>query len=458
MTVTGLRQRAPRQARVSEASTFRDFRLTPTTLATLDAQGVTEPFAIQAATMPDALDGRDILGRGRTGSGKTLAYGLPLIERTAGSRARPHEPLALILVPTRELAQQVSTALRPYAQALRLRTATVVGGVAYGGQLNALRKGVDVLVATPGRLTDLVERGECRLDAVNIAVVDEADQMADIGFLPQVRTLLRLIPEGGQRMLFSATLDKDVDKLVAEFLQDPVAHSVDAPTATITTMAHHLLHVATGDKQPTVTEIAARDGRVLMFVETKHKADRLTDHFLRHGLRAVSLHGGKSQGQRTRALDSFKAGNATVLVATNVAARGIHVDDLDLVVNVDPPVDPKDYLHRGGRTARAGRSGTVVTMVQPHERRRVTRMMADAGIQPGSATVEPGHPELERITGSRTAVVASAQELALITRQMDERPGRPTRTGNNPGPAFRRAGRPDPRAPRRTAATRGHGR
>jgi superfamily II DNA/RNA helicase len=383
------------------AISFGDLPLAPPLQRVLAQQGLTKPFPIQAAAMPDALAGRDVLGRGKTGSGKTLAFGLPLLTRTAGRRAQPRQPLALVLVPTRELAQQVTAALTPYAEAMRLRCTTVVGGLSLQRQADALRRGVEVVIATPGRLADLVNRGDCRLDRVDIAVVDEADQMADIGFLPQVTALLDQIPVGGQRMLFSATLDRDVDRLVRRFLTNPVTHSVDPPAAAVTTMAHHVVHVEVGDKQQTVTEIAARDGRVLMFVDTKRNADRLAKHLLSRGVMAAALHGGKSQGQRTRALDQLRTGALNTLVATNVAARGIHVDDLDLVVNVDPPADAKDYLHRGGRTARAGQSGTVITVVLPHQRRDVSRLMVQAGIRPASADLRPGDPELARVTGAR---------------------------------------------------------
>jgi superfamily II DNA/RNA helicase len=370
-------------------------------LTALGAEGVTVPFPIQAATLPNSLAGRDVLGRGRTGSGKTLAFGLALLARTNGQRAEPRQPLALVLVPTRELAQQVTDALTPYARALRLRTATVVGGMSIGRQAGALRAGAEVVVATPGRLKDLIDRGDCRLDRVAITVLDEADQMADMGFMPQVTALLDQVGRDGQRMLFSATLDRNVDLLVRRYLHDPVVHSVDPSAGAVTTMEHHLLHVHDADKHATATEIAARDGRVIMFLDTKHAVDRLAKHLLAVGVRASALHGGKSQPQRTRTLAQFKDGHVTVLVATNVAARGIHVDNLDLVVNVDPPSDHKDYLHRGGRTARAGESGTVVTLVLPHQRRAMDRLMNDAGITPRSTKVRSGEAELSRITGAQ---------------------------------------------------------
>jgi superfamily II DNA/RNA helicase len=387
-------------AQVDAVGSFRGLRLPPAIVQALAARALTSPTAIQATSMPDALKGRDILGRARTGSGKTLAFGLPLLVRIAGRRSSPGRPAALVLVPTRELAMQVTVALSPYAGALQLRCATVVGGLSIRAQADALRRGVDVLVATPGRLADLLNRGECRLDDVAVAVVDEADQMADIGFLPQVTVLLRKVPVAAQKMLFSATLDGEVDRLVRQFLNDPATHSVDPPAVSVPTMAHHVFQVEAVDKLSTVTEIAGRRGRVIMFVDTKRGADRLTRHLLQHGVRATALHGGKSQGQRSRALEEFRGGVVNALVATNVAARGVHVDDVDLVVNVDPPVDGKRYLHRGGRTARAGRSGTVVTLVLPHQQREVSRQLATVGIKPGLATVRPGDPELVRLTGA----------------------------------------------------------
>ncbi|WP_031012790.1 DEAD/DEAH box helicase [Streptomyces sp. NRRL F-5727] len=367
----------------------------------LTAQGVVTPFPIQAATLPNALAGRDVLGRGRTGSGKTLAFGLPLLVRLAGRRAEARRPRALVLVPTRELAQQVTDALAPYAGALRLRLATVVGGMSIGRQATALRDGAEVVIATPGRLLDLVERKDARLDRVEITVLDEADQMADLGFTDQVTALLDLVPADGQRMLFSATLDRNVDLVVERYLRDPVVHSVDPSAAAVTTMEHHVLQVHGADKFATATEIAARDGRVIMFLATKAAVDRFTAHLRGSGVRAAALHGDKSQPLRTRTLERFRAGEVTVLVATNVAARGIHVDEIDLVVNVDPPADHKDYLHRGGRTARAGGSGTVVTLVLPDQRKDVLRLMADAGLRPRVTQVRSGEAELTRLTGAR---------------------------------------------------------
>ncbi|MEU9299433.1 DEAD/DEAH box helicase [Streptomyces sp. NPDC048269] len=381
---------------------FEDMDMPEALLKTLAAQGVTEPFPIQAATLPNSLVGRDLLGRGRTGSGKTLAFGLALLSRTAGRRAQPKQPLALVLVPTRELAQQVTDALAPYATAVNLRIATVVGGMSINRQSGALRRGAEVLVATPGRLKDLIDRGDADLSQVAITVLDEADQMTDMGFMPQVTALLKQVEPEGQTMLFSATLDKNIDKLVKMFLHDPVGHSVDPSAGAVTTMEHHVLYVMDEtDKKAVATRIAARDGRVIMFVDTKRGVDRMVKKLLADGVRASGLHGGRSQPQRNRTLDWFKTGEVTALVATNVAARGIHIDDLDLVVNVDPPTDHKDYLHRGGRTARAGESGSVVTLVLPDQKRDMTRLMSDAGISPRTAQIKSSDEELSRLTGAK---------------------------------------------------------
>ncbi|MET9400040.1 DEAD/DEAH box helicase [Kitasatospora sp. NPDC002965] len=384
------------------AASFAELELPKGILSALTREGVTEPFPIQAATLPDSIAGRDVLGRGRTGSGKTLAFGLPVLARTAGKRADARHPLALVLTPTRELAQQVTEALTPYATAVNLRIATVVGGMSITRQANAVRRGAEVLVATPGRLDDLIGRGDVNLSDVAITVLDEADQMADMGFLPQVTKLLEQVAEGGQRMLFSATLDRNVDRLVKRFLTDPVTHSVDPSAGAVTTMDHHLLQLEQADKASAAAHIASRDGRVIMFVHTKHGADRLAKQLLATGVKAAALHGGKSQPQRNRVLDQFRDGHITALIATNVAARGIHIEGLDLVVNIDPPIDHKDYLHRGGRTARAGESGTVVTLVLPDQRREVNRLMTVAGIRPTTTRIRPGDAELTRITGART--------------------------------------------------------
>ena len=405
---------------------------------TLTRQGLTVPSEIQAATLPNSLAGRDVLGRSRTGSGKTLAFGLALLAQLDGRKAEPRHPLAVVLAPTRELAQQVADALAPYARSVGVRATTVVGGMPISRQTRALRQGVELVVATPGRLRDLMERGDCVLDQVDVTVLDEADQMTDMGFMPQVTAILTEVPSGGQRMLFSATLDRNVDTLVRRFLNDPVVHSVDPSEGAVSTMEHHVLHVSHMDKQDAATRIAARDGQVILFLDTKHAVDRLTEHLLNSGVRAAALHGGKSQPQRTRTLTQFKNGHVNVLVATNVAARGIHVDSLDLVVNVDPPTDHKDYLHRGGRTARAGESGSVVTLVTPSQRRAVTRLMATAGIVPQTTQVRAGAEALHRITGAQ----APSGVPVVITAPVAERPkkrGATSRGRRHPASAARRA-------------------
>ncbi|MEV0095593.1 DEAD/DEAH box helicase [Streptomyces sp. NPDC050738] len=419
---------------------FAELDMPAALLKTLAAQGVTDPFPIQSATLPNSLAGRDLLGRGRTGSGKTLAFGLALLARTAGRRSEPRAPLALVLTPTRELAQQVTDALTPYATSVNLRVATVVGGMSIAKQAGQLRRGAEVVVATPGRLKDLIERGDCRLDQVTITVLDEADQMADMGFMPQVTALLKQVVPGGQRMLFSATLDKNIDRLVKMFLTDPVVHSVDPSASAVTTMEHHLLYVADAtDKKAVTTRIAARDGRVIMFMDTKRSVDRMVKQLLASGVRASGLHGGRSQPQRNRTLDQFKNGQVTALIATNVAARGIHIDDLDLVVNVDPPTDHKDYVHRGGRTARAGESGSVVTLVLPEQKREMTRLMSDAGITPQTARVKSTDEELARITGAQepsgVAVIVEVPQPTQPQGQRRSRPSRPSRAGGAAGGA-----------------------
>jgi superfamily II DNA/RNA helicase len=381
---------------------FAELGLPDPVLRTLDAHGFAEPFPIQAATLPDTLAGRDLLGRGQTGSGKTLAFGLALLVRLAGGRAAFRRPRGLVLVPTRELAQQVVEALRPFADALGLTTTAVVGGLSFPHQADALARGVDLLVATPGRLTDHVTQGTCDLAAVTVTAIDEADRMADMGFLPQVRAILDRTPGDGQRLLFSATLDGDVDALVRRYLHDPVTRAVAPAAAPVETMEHHLLLVEPAAKPRVVAEVAARDGRTILFVRTKHGADRLVKVLRREGVVAGALHGGKAQNARNRAITEFKDGSTPVLVATDVAARGIHVDDVSLVVHVDPPADPKDYLHRAGRTARGGDTGTVVTLVTPAEQRDVERLTRQAGVRPTRIEVTPGAAELARITGART--------------------------------------------------------
>ncbi|WP_308202796.1 DEAD/DEAH box helicase [Crossiella sp. SN42] len=394
---------------------------------TLTRKGILTPFPIQAAAMPDALAGKDVLGRGQTGSGKTLAFGLPMLTRLAGSHAKPRQPRGLVLVPTRELAMQVQDSLTDYADALGLSCRMVVGGTSFPKQISALRRGVDLLIATPGRLADHVRQGTADLSEVTVTALDEADQMADMGFLPQVRELLDLVDPNGQRLLFSATLDGDVDKLVRQYLKNPVTHSTAPSSASVTTMDHHVLLISAEDKNTIVAEVGAREGRTIMFVRTKHTVDRLTKKLRSLGVRAGALHGGKTQGARTRTLAEFREGIAPVLVATDVAARGIHVDNVSLVLHVDPPADPKDYLHRAGRTARAGESGTVVTLVLHNQRRSVQAMTGKAGVSPVTTKVRPGDQALIELTGAREpsgVAIPDEPERPQGRRKFGDRPER----------------------------------
>jgi superfamily II DNA/RNA helicase len=409
-----------------EADGFAALGVPARLVQTLDDASITAPFPIQRATIPDALAGRDVLGRGQTGSGKTLAFGLPLLTRIARSgRSAPHRPKGLVLVPTRELAMQVNDALTPLARALGLFTKTAFGGAPYGPQVYSLERGVDVLVATPGRLGDLIERGVCSLAAVQITVLDEADQMADMGFLPEVTALLDQTPSGGQRLLFSATLDGDVDTLVQRFMTDPVTHEIDPLVATVDTMAHHVLLIPPREKFPILAAVANRSGRTIMFVKTQLAVDRIVEQLAEVGVRAGALHGGKAQSVRTRTLAEFREGRVGVLVATNVAARGIHVDGVDLVLHVDPPKDPKDYLHRAGRTARAGESGTVVTLVLPQQRKSTFGMLERAGVAAERTQVTVDSAALAEVTGARapSGVPVPVRPPAPLGR--DRTPGRP---------------------------------
>ncbi|MFJ4619791.1 DEAD/DEAH box helicase [Streptomyces sp. NPDC088812] len=413
--------------------TFADLGLPEGVVRKLAQNGVTSPFPIQAATIPDALAGKDILGRGRTGSGKTLSFGLPTLATLAGGRTEKHKPRAVILTPTRELAMQVADALQPYGDVLGLRMKVVCGGTSMGNQIYALERGVDILVATPGRLRDIINRGACSLEDVRITVLDEADQMSDLGFLPEVTELLDQVPAGGQRMLFSATMENEIKTLVDRYLKDPVSHEVDAAQGAVTTMSHHILIVKPKDKAPVTAAIASRKGRTIIFVRTQLGADRVAEQLRESGVKADALHGGMTQGARTRTLADFKDGYVNVLVATDVAARGIHVDGIDLVLNVDPAGDHKDYLHRAGRTARAGRTGTVVSLSLPHQRRQIFRLMEDAGVDAGRHIIQGGaafDPEVAEITGARSMTEVQAEsagnaaqqaerEVAQLTKQLE---------------------------------------
>ena len=385
-----------------EPQTFAQLGLPTPLVAALARHGITEPFAIQSRTLPDGLRGRDVLGRAQTGSGKTLAFGLPMLTRLhiGGAPRQPLAPRGLVLVPTRELASQVAEALSGLARALDLHVTTVYGGAPIGRQVEQLRRGTDIVVATPGRLLDLMERNAVRLNSVEVGVLDEADHMADLGFLPAVTRILEATPPGRQLMLFSATLDRGVDKLVARYLTEPAVHAVAAATTPVDAMTHHVFLLQSEDKVAVAAEIAARPARTLFFVRTKHGADRLAKRLTRAGVDAVAIHGNLNQNQRTRALGAFTAGRTRVLVATDVAARGLHVDDLDLVVHFDPPNDHKDYLHRSGRTARAGAGGTVVSFVERAQAREVERMHAAAAVTPATTSVTTGHPAVRVIAES----------------------------------------------------------
>ncbi|MCE3033398.1 DEAD/DEAH box helicase [Streptomyces sp. CMSTAAHL-2] len=406
--------------------TFADLGLPEGVVRKLAQNGVTSPFPIQAATIPDALLGKDILGRGRTGSGKTLSFGLPTLAQLAGGRTEKKRPRAVILTPTRELAMQVADALQPYGDVVGLKMKVVCGGTSMGNQIYALERGVDILVATPGRLRDIINRGACSLEDVQITVLDEADQMSDLGFLPEVTELLDQVPADGQRMLFSATMENEIQTLVDRYLKNPVSHEVDAAQGAVTTMSHHILIVKPKDKAPVTAAIASRKGRTIIFVRTQLGADRVAEQLRDAGVKADALHGGMTQGARTRTLADFKDGYVNVLVATDVAARGIHVDGIDLVLNVDPAGDHKDYLHRAGRTARAGRTGTVVSLSLPHQRRQIFRLMEDAGVDAGRHIIQGGtafEPEVAEITGARSMTEVQAESAGNAAQQAEREVG-----------------------------------
>jgi superfamily II DNA/RNA helicase len=369
----------------------------PARLSTVLADlGIENPTPIQAATLPDSLAGRDVLGRGRTGSGKTYAFLLPLVARLSdGRRARPTAPRALILAPTRELVGQIETSLAPLAQAAGLTTRTVFGGVGQNPQVTALRKGVDIVVACPGRLEDLIQQGHCTLADVEITVLDEADHMADLGFLPSVRRLLSKTPRGSQRLLFSATLDRAIDALVRQFLIDPVTHQADSAQSPVATMSHHVLHIDRDARLPILVDLTSAPGRTVVFTRTKRGAKTLARQLNSSGVPSVELHGNLSQNARTRNMDAFHTGKAMALVATDIAARGIHVDDVALVIHADPPAEHKAYLHRSGRTARAGNAGNVVTLMTSEQSRDVRDLTRAAGIKPTTT----------RVTGARHAIL-----------------------------------------------------
>ncbi|MFB9376038.1 DEAD/DEAH box helicase [Kineococcus gynurae] len=438
---------AAEQVEVTEA-TFAELGLPEELVAALEKRGMSAPFAIQSRVLPDGIAGRDILGRARTGSGKTLGFGLPMLARlAAGPRNRiTGAPRGLVLVPTRELAMQVADALRPLGDSLNLRMSVVVGGVPYGKQISALQRGIDVLIATPGRLVDLIERDAVSLEEVRVAVLDEADHMADLGFLPNVRSILEGTKPGGQRMFFSATLDRGVEALVTDFLTDPSFHAVPTPADAVGNMEHRVFAVRPHDKLPILTEISHRPARSIFFVRTKLGAQRLADQLREAGAPAEAIHGDLRQSQRSKAIDAFSAGETRVLVATDVAARGIHVDDVDLVVHVDPPNDHKDYLHRSGRTARAGAKGTVLAIALPDQVRKYGWLHRDAGVEANDVERVAAGDEIVR------AVAESGEPVVIKPRRTTER-----REGRGQGRGqggFRGDGR-GPRGPRRDGGFRG---
>jgi superfamily II DNA/RNA helicase len=398
---------------------------------------------------------RDLLGRGKTGSGKTIAFAIPLVTTlsSADRRARPNAPRGLVLVPTRELAEQVAATIRPLAAALRLRTTVVYGGVGFGNQIDAMRRGVDIVVACPGRLEDLVKQGHCRLDSVEVTVLDEADHMTDMGFLPVVRRLLDATPARGQRLLFSATLDNDVKTIVDRYLHNPVTHSLDPADSPVPAMEHHVLAVTSADKLAVVTRLASGSDRTLLFTRTKHGAKKLVKQLGQAGVPAVELHGNLSQSARQRNLGEFTDGTVTVLVATDIAARGIHVDDIALVVHVDPPAEHKAFVHRSGRTARAGAAGSVVTVMTPDQVRDVRAMLRAAGVRP---TVTPDvtatHAVLHDLAGAAQPARRIATGAAPVGAAARPASGHQHRASQS-RPAGRRSGSPSTRSqhpPRRT--------
>ena len=401
-------------------TSFGKLGLSQELVTALERRDIRTAFPIQAATLADCLSGRDVLGRAQTGSGKTLAFGLPMLTRLAGRKSASKTPRGLVLVPTRELAVQVRDALEPLGHAIGVKTVAIFGGAPLGRQIATLERGVDLVVATPGRLLDLIERRSCDLSKIEVTVLDEADHMADMGFLPDVSRILDMTPAGSQRLLFSATLDGAVGKLVRQYLTDPVARAVDPAESHVTTMEHRALVVRNEQKVDVLAEIAARPARTLLFVRTKHGADRLVKQLDRLGVPAQAIHGNRSQGQRQRALDAFSRGESRVLVATDVAARGIHITDVDLVVHADPPNDHKDYLHRSGRTARAGASGVVVSVLAHDQLRAAKHLFGRAGVDVTPVDGSPGSESVRELAESGEPVVVTA-------------PARPERSPRSPG-------------------------
>ena len=424
-------------------TTFADLGVRAPLVRALSENDITQPFPIQVSTLPDTLAGRDVLGRGKTGSGKTLAFSIPLVSRLDGTKRRASRPSGLVLAPTRELATQITAALQPLADASGLRVTTIFGGVPQNKQVRALQSGVDIVVACPGRLEDLMRQRLITLDAVEITVIDEADHMADLGFLPGVTRILTATPAGGQRLLFSATLDNGVDKLVNRFLRNQVSHAVDSDTSPVDAMTHHVFHVASAEaKKQLVHTLASGTGRRILFLRTKHHARKLAKQLTEAGIPSVDLHGNLSQPARDRNLAAFAAGTARVLVATDIAARGVHVDDVELVVHIDPPAEHKAYLHRSGRTARAGRAGDVVTVVLPEQRRDTQALLRKAGIKVAAQQVSADSESVQALVGEVAPYQAPPAAPAAAAPQRHSTAQR--RPGGGGQPGRRRSGRPRP--------------
>jgi superfamily II DNA/RNA helicase len=420
-----------RHRKVTTEKSFADLGVRGQIVSALAARGIADPFPIQVATLPDTLAGRDVLGRGKTGSGKTLAFSIPLVSRLSEGNRRRSRPSGLVLAPTRELASQITATLEPLAAACGLRVTTIFGGVSQHRQVVALKSGVDIVVACPGRLEDLMKQRLISLDAIEITVIDEADHMADLGFLPGVTRILAATPNGGQRLMFSATLDNGVDKLVKRFLRDEVLHSVDGADSHVSEMTHHVFHVANAEaKKELVHRLASGTGRRILFMRTKHQARKLAKQLTESGVPSVDLHGNLSQPARERNLAMFASGGARVLVATDIAARGVHVDEVELVVHIDPPAEHKSYLHRSGRTARAGSAGDVVTVVLPEQRQDTRALMRKAGINVAPQQVTAASEAVQALVGEIAPYQATAPDARVPShshQQHRTNAGRPRR-------------------------------
>ncbi|MDF7663542.1 DEAD/DEAH box helicase [Bifidobacterium sp. ESL0763] len=432
--------------------TFSELGVPGPLVSVLAHDGKTVAFPIQADTLGDSLAGRDVLGRGETGSGKTLAFSIPLVARLgetgegaaamrdfesmdrgdhdARKRAMLPHPHGMILAPTRELVNQIDEVVAPLAAAYDMRTATIYGGVKYSRQINQLKAGAEIIVACPGRLEDLLRQGALSIEDVEVAVLDEADEMADMGFLPAVRRLLEQVDPDGQRMLFSATLDHGVDKVVKQFLHEPKIHEIAPADAQVDTMTHHVFEVSQGNKYEVIRELASGMGKRILFTRTKYQAKKMAAKLVHAGIPAVDLQGNLSQNQRDRHLAAFTSGDVNVMVATDVAARGIDVSEVTMVVQTEPPEDPKSFLHRSGRTARAGESGDVVTLVLPQQRRDARQMLRRAGIKAKAQQIVPGSPELEELVGEHAPLV---EGWTLTVPVVNRKAGRNGRGGRNEG-------------------------